>query len=306
MKITTWNINSIKARLPNLLEFIRNENSDVILLQELKCLEEAFPYQEISDAGYNVAVFGQKTYNGVAILSKYKIDEFFREIPNAKFSHQQNSDLIIEKSKVKNNFDLFEESPQKFSDDFFENNNLNYPNEVSQDARYIEAVITIKNKIFRIASVYVPNGMDINSSKFTYKKEFLEALNKHLINIKNSDEHIVIAGDFNVALNEIDVYDAKSLEGNICFHLEERKRFNAILNAGYKDLFREFYPDKAEFSWWDYRGNSWNFNKGIRIDYILANAKASDICIDCKINSEYRSKEKASDHAPITAHFEIL
>ncbi|MEK9722881.1 MAG: exodeoxyribonuclease III [Rhodospirillaceae bacterium] len=74
MKIATWNVNSIKVRLPRVLEWLSEFQPDVALLQELKCVEEAFPAMEIGDAGYNVAVAGQKTYNGVAILSKRPIE----------------------------------------------------------------------------------------------------------------------------------------------------------------------------------------------------------------------------------------
>ena len=68
MKIATWNVNSIKARLPRVLEWLGECSPDIVLLQELKCVEEVFPYMEIGEAGYNVAMSGQKTYNGVAIL----------------------------------------------------------------------------------------------------------------------------------------------------------------------------------------------------------------------------------------------
>lgn len=74
MKIATWNVNSIKARLPRVIEWLGEFSPDVALLQELKCVEEAFPAMEIGDAGYNFAVSGQKTYNGVAILAKQPID----------------------------------------------------------------------------------------------------------------------------------------------------------------------------------------------------------------------------------------
>ena len=73
MKIATWNVNSIKARLPRVLEWLGKSSPDVLLLQELKCIEEAFPATEIGEVGYNVAVSGQKTYNGVAIVSKQPI-----------------------------------------------------------------------------------------------------------------------------------------------------------------------------------------------------------------------------------------
>ena len=74
IKIATWNVNSVKARLPLLLRWLEEFSPDVLLLQELKCIEEAFPRDEIEDKGYNVAVKGQKTYNGVAILSKSPIE----------------------------------------------------------------------------------------------------------------------------------------------------------------------------------------------------------------------------------------
>ncbi|MAF47054.1 MAG: exodeoxyribonuclease III [Rhodospirillales bacterium] len=81
MKIATWNVNSVKVRLPNLLRWLGEFAPDVVLLQELKCVTEAFPEIEVGDAGYNVAVAGQKTYNGVAILSKSPIDVELTELP---------------------------------------------------------------------------------------------------------------------------------------------------------------------------------------------------------------------------------
>lgn len=75
MKIATWNVNSIKVRLPHVIDYLQTENPDILLLQELKCVTEAFPKQEIEEFGYNCAVWGQKTYNGVAILSKNPIDD---------------------------------------------------------------------------------------------------------------------------------------------------------------------------------------------------------------------------------------
>ncbi|MBT3661722.1 MAG: exodeoxyribonuclease III [Rhodospirillaceae bacterium] len=81
MKIATWNVNSIKARLPRVVEWLGEFQPDVALLQELKCIDEAFPRMEIEDCGYNVATSGQKTYNGVAILSKHPIDVELTELP---------------------------------------------------------------------------------------------------------------------------------------------------------------------------------------------------------------------------------
>ncbi|MGY8992449.1 MAG: endonuclease/exonuclease/phosphatase family protein, partial [Rhodospirillales bacterium] len=84
MRIATWNVNSIKARLPVVTKWLKDAAPDVVLLQELKCIEENFPKLEIEDLGYNVEVSGQKTYNGVAILSKQPIDLELKALPGDK------------------------------------------------------------------------------------------------------------------------------------------------------------------------------------------------------------------------------
>lgn len=81
MKIATWNVNSVKARLPHVTEWLRTAAPDVVLLQELKCLTEAFPFEPFEDLGYNCAVHGQKTYNGVAILSKFPLEDVVHGLP---------------------------------------------------------------------------------------------------------------------------------------------------------------------------------------------------------------------------------
>jgi len=81
MKIATWNVNSVKARLQHLLEWLKRDSPDIVLLQELKCVEEAFPAMEIGELGYNLAIYGEKTYNGVAILSKLPLEDIQKGIP---------------------------------------------------------------------------------------------------------------------------------------------------------------------------------------------------------------------------------
>ena len=81
MIIATYNVNSIKARLPRVIEWLKERNPDVVALQEIKCLDENFPRMEIEDIGYNIATHGQKTYNGVAILSKHAIEDVQLGLP---------------------------------------------------------------------------------------------------------------------------------------------------------------------------------------------------------------------------------
>ena len=81
MKIATWNVNSLRVRLPHLLDWLKAAQPDVVGLQELKCVDEQFPYAELEAAGYQAAVNGQKTYNGVAILSRHAITDVSRDLP---------------------------------------------------------------------------------------------------------------------------------------------------------------------------------------------------------------------------------
>lgn len=255
-KILNWNVNSIKIRINHLLEILKTEQIDVALLQEIKCLNENFPFMEIEELGYNIEVQGQKTFNGVAILSKKPLEDVNKKLPDLT----DNPD------------------PQ---------------------ARFIEAVTQIGDKVARIISVYVPNGSEVGSDKYQYKLEFYQRLNSYIRKLLEYDEYLIIAGDFNVANLEIDVYDPKHLENNICFEITERKAFRKLLNLGLIDAHRLLNPQERSFTWWDYRAGAFNYNKGLKIDYFLLNSKATEILSDYKCLNKYRAYEKPSDHAPI-------
>ena len=271
IKIASFNVNSVKARLPRILEWLKNSNPDVVLLQELKCIESEFPVEALYDEGYNVAVSGQKSYNGVAILSKYKIEDVVKALPTLD-------------------------------------------GEVDEQARYIEGVISVGGSAIRVASIYVPNGGgDLmpnetleDSQKFTYKLKFFERLKSHFSKLAEFNEMQIFGGDYNVAVEEIDVFDPKSLRGTICFHDLERQKFRSLLNLGLIDSYRATNPQSQAFSWWDYRGGSWQNNKGMRIDYLLTSPQASDKIIDATIEDRgVRDQEKASDHCPVCVTLEI-
>ncbi|HLD76536.1 MAG TPA: exodeoxyribonuclease III [Rickettsiales bacterium] len=293
IKIATFNVNSIKARLKNVLDWLKNSSPDIVLLQELKCLEEDFPHEQFFDLGYNAAILGQKTYNGVAILSKFKIEDVVKNIPNFT------DDLLIKKAKKK-----------VYQDDFFDEDD----GDRQQQARYIEAVIIVGKNAIRVASIYVPNGggeilAEENleeSTKFQYKINFFKALRQHFAAVLQYDEIAIFGGDFNVAAQNIDVYDPVSLAGSVCFHPFEQKEFHAIINLGLTDAYRAFNQQTQAFSWWDYRGNAWQYNKGMRLDYLLTSPLASDKIVNATIeDKDVRDLPKASDHCPVCITIEI-
>lgn len=265
VKIVSWNVNSINARLENLIFYLENKSPDILLLQELKCEKDKFPDQIIEDLGYNIAVKGQKSYNGVAILSKYPLQDIIEKLP--EFDNQDGDD----------------------------------------QARYIEAVACLPENSLRIASIYVPNGgsslqegQKVNETeKFQYKMHFFQRLHQHFQKNLHFNEIAIFGGDYNVAAHNIDVYDHKNLDGTVCFHFDERQQFNSLLNLGYFDSFRISNPTSQNFSWWDYRGNAFKYNKGMRIDYLLTSPLATDKISNAMIDEFMMERSRPSDHAPV-------
>lgn len=253
LKIANWNINSIRKRVDQLCSFIIDEQIDIVLLQEIKCTEEQFPYQEIEKLGYEYAVYGQVARNGVCVLSKYPILEKFK------------IEIV----------------------------------EADQEARYIECIIEYSNYRIRVGSVYAPNGQSPDSHRFEYKLKFFDNLYERMSDLLKNEELTIIAGDYNVAPDEIDVFDAHLLNGQVCFHIKEREKFKAILNIGFKDAFRISNPHLQQFSWWNYQGNSLRNNQGMRIDHILLSPQAADRLETCYIDNKLRKLENPSDHAPV-------
>ncbi len=156
----------------------------------------------------------------------------------------------------------------------------------------------------RVASVYVPNGQDVSSDKFPYKLQFLERLAVHWRERLTLHEIAVLGGDFNVAPQPLDVYDAR-LDGSVCYHPEERARLRALMNLGFYDAFRVKHPNERQFSWWDYRQNAYPQNHGLRIDHLLLSAMAADRLTDCTIDESPRREEKPSDHAPVVCRLMV-
>jgi exodeoxyribonuclease-3 len=251
VKIATWNVNSIRARLPVALEWFDQATPDLVLLQETKVVPEQFPAEPFEERGYNLAAIGEAGgRNGVAILSKSPIEDLVQNLPGDP-------------------------------DD--------------QEARYIEAVV----RGVRVASVYVPNGTQVDSDRFTYKLAFLDRLRSHAAALLEHEETLVIGGDYNVAPTPLDVFDPTALDGTICYHPAERAKLRALLYLGLYDAYRIGEPRTQAYTWWDYQGRSWRANQGLRIDHLLLSPQAADRLADVAIDRDMRGAKATSDHAPV-------
>ena len=253
MKIVSWNVNSVRARIDNILEYINNNNPDIILMQEIKTEDKNFPTELFKKSGYESYVFGQKSYNGVAIISKFKL------------------------TNIKTNF----------------------INDKLKQSRIITANLFYKLKNIQIINIYVPNGNPIDTEKFEYKKNWLVLFLNEIKKTIKKEKNLIIAGDFNIIPEELDVYNFKRFANDALFKIEIRKKFRELINLGFKDIYKYFNKDKNEYTFWDYMSGAWPKNNGMRIDHFLISNNLIDTIKSVNINKKPRSKVKPSDHTPI-------
>ena len=253
MKITSWNVNSVRARIDNILSYIKDSKPDVLLLQEIKTQEENFPKEVFNYIGYESHVFGQKSYNGVAIISQLKIN----------------------------------------------NINTNFINDKLKQSRIITGEIISNKKKIELINIYVPNGNPINTEKYECKKNWLTKFIGNIQKQLTKNSNLLIAGDFNIIPEEIDVHDFKRYENDALGKLEIRKKYRELLNLGFKDVYRLINKSKQEYTFWDYFAGSWQKNHGMRIDHFLLSYNLIENISSININKKPRSKTKPSDHTPI-------
>jgi exodeoxyribonuclease III len=250
VKIATWNVNSIKARLPHLIAWLRDAAQDVLLLQETKVADEAFPALEIGDLGYNMAAVGQKAYNGVAVLSKRPIEILARALPGRPEDGQ---------------------------------------------ARYLE----VFTGGLRLVSLYAPNGNPIGTEKFALKLDWLHRLYHRTRELLESEDTFVLGGDFNVAPEDLDVYDPVGWRNDALCRPESRAGLRKLLYLGLTDALRALAPDVRRYTWWDYRAGAFSSDHGLRIDHLLLSPRAADRLIAVDVDRTPRGWNRASDHAPV-------
>ena len=156
----------------------------------------------------------------------------------------------------------------------------------------------------RIVNLYVPNGFAIGSDKYDYKLRWLKVLREYLqVLLEQAPAQMCVCGDFNIALEDKDIYNSQSKKNHIMSSSAERQALLEVLEIGLKDAFRKFTEEGGHFSWWDYRAAGFQRNRGWRIDHHYLTPGLYDRAISCKIDIEPRKLEKPSDHAPVIVEF---
>ena len=168
--------------------------------------------------------------------------------------------------------------------------------EPDPDAR----IITATCGGVRVSSCYVPNGRALDDDHYTYKLSWLERLLVHLERDTKPAADVVVAGDFNIAPTDVDVYDPRRFVGATHVSEPERSRLTALKEWGLTDLFRQQHPDAANvYSWWDYRAGDFHQGRGLRIDLVLGSASIASRVEWAMIDRNARKGDKPSDHAPV-------
>ena len=264
MLIATWNVNSVRTRLSQIINWINQVNPDVLCLQETKVIDNDFPIKPFEALGYEVIAFGQKSYNGVAIISKIAPENV-----NKGFSGYLG--------------------------------NQNDVNKFEDQKRLITADI---NGV-KIINVYVPNGSALNSEKFDYKINWLNCLSSFLDKQEKKGSLICLLGDFNIAPSNKDIHDPQRYAGGIMASEIERNVLKNVLKERLIDSFRVYEKNTGHWSWWDYRNNGYELNKGWRIDHIYISKTLTSKLKSCVIDSNPRGNVQPSDHAPVMINLDL-
>lgn len=265
MRIGFWNVNSVRARVERVIDFLVRHDVDVLLMQEIKCTPVQFPLEQFVKAGYEVVAHGLDQWNGVAVASRVGLKDpvfGFNGMPTFR--------------------------------DVAEARALGVTVGSQGDAVPVQ-----------VWSLYVPNGRELTHEHYAYKLGWLEALRGAAEQwmVEDSGALIFLGGDWNVAPVDSDVWDIGCFEGATHVSAAEREAFAAFDSLGLVEVTRAFTP--GEFTYWDYKGGRFSRNEGMRIDFARVSPGLAARCVNVFIDRDEREGTGASDHAPVVVDFEF-
>ena len=263
MRIATWNVNSLKARLEKVSWWLERARPDVLLMQETKLADAEAPVATFRDAGYDLVHHGEGQWNGVAIAARGGIGD------------------------VVTNFGepLHPARTPNVADD-----------EPLAEARMIAATCGG----MRVVSLYAPNGRSVGSPFYQAKLAWYAHLAHWLDTLGDPAEPLVLGGDFNVAPEDKDVWDPEACHGGTHVSPQERDAFFRLCRWGLVDAYRLHRPEPGRYTWWDYRAGAFHKNIGMRIDHLLVTRPLAERTVWAEIDREARKgKPIPSDHAPL-------
>ena len=261
MRLATWNVNSIRARVGRVTDWLARADVDVLAMQETKCADDQFPTMPFFELGYEVVHCGFNQWNGVAIASRVGVEDVqvgFEGQPT--WGDQEGA-------------------------------------EAKAEARALSATCGG----VRVWSLYVPNGRTVDSAHYRYKLKWLDALRDSAQGWLAEDPgaQIALVGDWNIAPTDDDVWSVDFYRGSTHVTGPERQAFQGVVDAQFSDVVRPFAPGPGVFTYWDYTQLRFPKRQGMRIDFILGSPALAERVVHAEIVREERKGKAPSDHAPV-------
>jgi exodeoxyribonuclease-3 len=267
VRLATWNVNSVKARLPRLLEWLDEAKPDIVCLQEIKTTTALFPAAEVEELGYEVAAHGEGRWNGVALLSTVGLEHVSPGFPGEPSYEGEEAEPTL----------------------------LDEPGLRKPEARAVGATCGG----IRVWSLYAPNGRTPESAHYQYKLAWYAALRTVLEAELSREPQLVVAGDFNVAPTDADVWDPAVFVGSTHVTPPERQALADLRALGLHDIVPKPMKGPHPFTYWDYRAGAFPKDMGMRIDLVYASEAVTDRVAGAYVDREARKGHAPSDHAPV-------
>jgi exodeoxyribonuclease-3 len=271
MRIATWNVNSLKARMERVEEWLAEKKPDVLMMQETKLSDEAAPTMPFSMTGYDLVHHGEGRWNGVAIASRVGVEGIVTNFGDGPVRRSPGADAIAEALEA--------EASEASAD----------------EARMVSAVCGG----VRVVSIYAPNGRALDTPFYSAKLAWFDRLARWLREDCDPGQAIVIGGDYNVAPEDADVYDMADFVGATHVSEPERAALATMRGWGLVDAYRLHHPEPGKFSWWDYRAGNFHKGLGMRIDHLYVTRSVAERCTAAEIDRDARKGKLPSDHAPL-------
>ena len=270
MQIATWNVNSIRTRLDHVVQWLQDNPVDALCLQETKVVDEKFPRTPLEELGYHVYTSGQKSYNGVAIISRPPLTDV-----STGFAPILGENVVGDLDEQKRVITGVVDGIRII--------NLYVPNGAAVGSDKYE----YKLRWLKVLREYLQTLLTTQTLAIAGDKATREGIG------------ICICGDFNIAPEDKDIHDPAAYKGRIMASELERQALSAIKELGFADAFRKFNQETGNYTWWDYRTGAFRHNRGWRIDHHYLTPDLYEKSISCTIDVAPRKLTQPSDHTPV-------
>jgi exodeoxyribonuclease-3 len=275
MRLATWNVNSVQARLPRLLGWLEETRPDVLCLQETKASDDGFPVKEVAELGYEAALHGTGRWNGVAILSRAGLDDVRRGFPGEPGFPDPEARAISATCAGVGVWSVY------------------VPNGRALDSPHLAYKLSWLAALREALAAELSRG-----------GPGADGGGGDGPGADGGGTRLAVCGDFNIAPRDEDVWDPAAFIGSTHVTPEERAALAALLDLGLTDV-----PARAlkgePFTYWDYRAGMFHKGMGMRIDLVLASGPVAAAVKDAYVDREARKGKGPSDHAPIVVDLDL-